>query len=284
MHPLLRARADAQLGLFTSTDALRAGYGHQEIQRRCRAGSWRRLRRGVYATAADLAAAEERGRRHRLDCLAVLLTLGRPATAISSVSAARLGGLPVRRGLEDTVRLTDPVVWRRGEGYRATRASLAPGEVVRAGPVRLTAAALADGRAESPPESRGRLRILGAGLPVPELQVEIRVPGGRLVAVVDAWFDREAVAVEFDGQVEYTDPWRGRSPERVLWEEKRREDELRALGVRVVRVADADLGAGWPALERRLRGLLAVPGPVVRPFEAVPRELGRRRADGPPSS
>ena len=108
------------------------------------------------------------------------------------------------------------------------------------------AAALADGRAESPLETRGRLRMLGAGLPPPELQVEIK-DGGRLVGVVDAWFDEAAVAVEFDGQVKYTDPWRGRSPERVLWDEKRREDELRSLDIRVVRVVDADIDSGLGA-------------------------------------
>ncbi|WP_241038313.1 hypothetical protein [Blastococcus litoris] len=139
------------------------------------------------------------------------------------------------------------------------------------------ATALADGRAESPLETRGRLRILGAGLPAPELQVEIEA-GGRLVGVVDAWFEAAAVAVEFDGQVKYTDPWRGRDPQRVLWEEKRREDELRALDIRVVRLTDADTRAGWPAVERRLRGLLAAPGPAVRQFTAVPRVRGVRRA------
>ena len=38
------------------------------------------------------------------------------------------------------------------------------------------AVGLADGRAESPLETRGRLRILGSGLPAPELQVVIN-PG-----------------------------------------------------------------------------------------------------------
>ena len=137
------------------------------------------------------------------------------------------------------------------------------------------AVALADGRAESPLETRGRLRIVGAGLPRPELQVEIRT-GGRLVGVVDAWFDEAAVAVEFDGRVKYTDPWRGRSPERVLWDEKRREDELRALDIRVVRIADADLGARWPRVEARLRRLLARPGPAGRRFTATPRLQGSR--------
>ena len=53
--------------------------------------------------------------------------------------------------------------------------------------------ALADGRAESPLETRGRLHIVGSGLPAPSLQVEIRTPG-RLVAVVDAWFDDAAAS------------------------------------------------------------------------------------------
>ncbi|MET0763580.1 MAG: hypothetical protein ABWY29_01850 [Blastococcus sp.] len=138
------------------------------------------------------------------------------------------------------------------------------------------AAALADGRAESPLETRGRLRLVGAGFPTPELQVEIH-GAGRLIAVVDAWFDEPAVAVEFDGRVKYTDPWRGRSPERVLWEEKRREDELRALDIRVVRVADADLGARWTDVETQLGRLLTIPGPSARRFTATPRAHGRRR-------
>jgi hypothetical protein len=133
------------------------------------------------------------------------------------------------------------------------------------------------GRAESPLETRGRLRIVGSGLDAPALQVEIRT-SARLVAVVDAWFDDAAVAVEFDGRVKYTDPWRDRSPERVLWDEKRREDELRALDIRVVRIADADLGPTWPTIETRLRELLAAAGPSIRCFTATPRLLGRQRS------
>jgi hypothetical protein len=143
------------------------------------------------------------------------------------------------------------------------------------------AAALANGRAESPLETRGRLRMLGAGLPTPELQVEIR-HGGRLAGVVDAWFEGAAVAVEFDGKVKYTDPWRGRSPERVLWDEKRREDELRALDIRVVRIADEDLGAArWLRVEQRLRDLVASSGPGVRRFTAAPRPRGVLRTARP---
>ena len=329
MHPVLRAAADSQWGLFTAADARRAGYGHDEVRSLRASGRWVRLRRGVYTTAERLTELE--GRRHGADCLAVLLDLDRPRAAISHGSAARLLDLPVRADLGRTVRLTDPEQWRAGSGFRMTCAPLGADEVVRHGPFRLTspartlvdcarewpledavvamdaallagrttrpemsrvlaaqpswrgaprarrAVALADGRAESPLETRGRLRIAGAGLPVPELQVEIRA-GGRLVAVVDGWFEAAAVAVEFDGRVKYRDPWRGRSAERVLWEEKRREDELRGLDVRVVRIVDADLDDRWPARAADLRRLLAVPGPAARRFTAHPRTEGRRRS------
>ncbi len=328
MHPVLRAAAERQWGLFTAVDARRAGYGHDEIRALCGTGRWVRLRRGVYTTPGRLA--EIGSRRHGADCLAALLFLDRPGTAVSHGSAARLLDVPVWGGLDPTVRLTDPEQWRVGSGFRIACAPLGPEEVVRHGPFRLTspartlvdcarewplehavvamdaallagrttpqdlartavaqqswrgapaarrAVALADGRAESPLETRGRLRILGAGLPTPELQVEIRSPG-RSVAVVDAWFDDAAVAVESDGRVEYTDPWRGRSAGQVLWDEKRREDDLRALGIRVVRVAGADLGDRWPAVADRLASLLAAPGPAVRRWTATPRTRGRRR-------
>ncbi|TFV86417.1 type IV toxin-antitoxin system AbiEi family antitoxin domain-containing protein [Blastococcus sp. CT_GayMR16] len=327
MHPLLRAVAERQYGVFTAVDARRAGYGHPEIRHLCASGRWHRLRRGIYVTADELARADTGSRRHRLECLAVLLALDRPTAAISHLSAARLWGVPLRRQQASDVRLTDPAHGRRGSGFLVTRAPLGPDEIGTRGALRFTTAArtlidcardwpledavvamdagvltgkvtpaelldaaarsrrwpggrqaeralsLTDGRAESPLETRGRLRIVGSGLPSPELQVEIRV-GGRLIAVVDAWFDEAAVAVEFDGRVKYTDPWRGRSPEQVLWDEKRREDELRALDIGVVRIAEADLGANWRRVEDPLRSLLARPRPSGRRYSATARERG----------
>ena len=330
MHPVLRARAEARFGLFTTAEAILAGYRPSEIRDLCTSGRWVRLRRGVLVTAPDLAAGEEEGRRHRIDCLGVLLSLGRPTAAISHASAARLWSLPVPHPVDPTIRLTDPDQWRKGRGWRMTCAPLRSAERWHSGPLRLTsaprtlvdcarewpledavtamdaalladrttidevreaaaaihhwpgasravrAAALADGRAESPLETRGRLRIIGSGLPAPQLQVEIRT-ANRLVGVVDAWFDGAAVAIEFDGRVKYTNPWRERSPERVLWEEKRREDDLRSLDIRVVRVAEADRGNRWPAVEARLRQLVGAAGPSARRFTAILRVHGVRR-------
>jgi predicted transcriptional regulator of viral defense system len=128
---------------------------------------------------------------------------------------------------------------------------------------------LADGRAESPLETLGRLAFLEAGLPRPELQVDLHGPRG-FVARVDGWYEDAAVAVEFDGAVKYFDPWDGRTPAEVAWEEKRREDAIRALDVRVVRVVQADL----PKLlgpAAQLRDLLARPLSGPRRFHVVRR-------------
>jgi hypothetical protein len=53
---------------------------------------------------------------------------------------------------------------------------------------------------------------------------------------------------------------------------------LRGLDIRVVRIAEADLGPRWMRIESRLRELVASPGPAHRRFTAVARVNGRQRA------
>jgi hypothetical protein len=96
------------------------------------------------------------------------------------------------------------------------------------------------------------------------------------VGRVDVWFEDAAVAVEFDGRVKYDDPFAGRTAAQVLWEEKRREDEIRELGVRMLRIVQADLGGTWPATADRLRGLLATRSVTQPRFRAVPSTTRRR--------
>ena len=147
---------------------------------------------------------------------------------------------------------------------------------VRGTPAACRAVERADARAESWLETAWRLRHLAAGLPAPQLQVEIWI-AGRLVKVVDGWLPEQALAIECDGQVKYTDPYRGRSPAQVLWAEKKAEDALRAVGVRVVRLTSADVYGGWAAAEARIRREVAAPLPRLAPFRAVPRAAGRAR-------
>lgn len=47
----------------------------------------------------------------------------------------------------------------------------------------------------------------------------------------------------------------------MAWDEKRREDRMRALGVRFVRIADEDLGTPRPGVVERIGTLLSDPVP-----------------------
>jgi hypothetical protein len=136
---------------------------------------------------------------------------------------------------------------------------------------------LADGRAESPLETRGRLAMLSAGLPRPDLQVEIYDSAGR-IGRVDAWYEDAAIAIEFDGRVKYDDP-RDASPAEVLWKEKRREDRMRDAGARVVRIVNDDLGPTWPQKVARIRSLLTGRLPSERRFRTVPTTEPTRSAE-----
>jgi len=180
------------------------------------------------------------------------------------------GVMSVARTLVDCARewsLTDAVVAIDAalQGTKATRAELL--RAVLAGTHRpgiaqaARALGLADGRAESPLETRGRLALLASGLPLPELQVEIHDADG-LIGRVDGWYEEAAVALELDGRVKYTDPG-------VLWKEKRREDRMRAVGIRFVRAGNEDLGQPWAGVVARLAGLLAAPYVGPRRFRAV---------------
>lgn len=78
--------------------------------------------------------------------------------------------------------------------------------------------AFADRRSESPGESVSRVALAAAGLPAPDLQVELLL-GGRHVRVDFMW-PRLRLVGEFDGRVKYGEG-------RDLWLEKEREDLIR---------------------------------------------------------
>lgn len=101
-----------------------------------------------------------------------------------------------------------------------------------------------DPRSESPGESLSRMIMDREGLPRRELQRVIRVDGVML-GRVDFYFDELGIVGEFDGKVKYSggvDATDGaRTPQQVVWEEKKREDALRAAGLDVIRWTWADL-------------------------------------------
>jgi predicted transcriptional regulator of viral defense system len=127
---------------------------------------------------------------------------------------------------------------------------------------------LSDGRAESPLETKGRLRLLASGLPRPELQVDLHDERG-FIGRVDAWYEEAALALEFDGRMKYEQPLGGRSPAQVLWDEKRREDRMRAVDVRMVRIVNDDFGPLWSRVVAGIRDRLANPYVGPRRFRVV---------------
>ena len=134
---------------------------------------------------------------------------------------------------DESVALLDRLVAARVVALadvRAAVAALPPGG--RGNVAARRAALLADGLAESPPETRLRLLLHRSGLPRPVAQFDVRV-GGRFVARVDfAWPDRR-VAVEYDGA------WHG-DPEQFP-RDRRRLNRLAAAGWRAHFVTKEDM-------------------------------------------
>lgn len=121
------------------------------------------------------------------------------------------------------------------------------------------AAEFADGRAESPLESIARTVCYEHGLPAPELQVWLRGRCGNDFRV-DMFFTQFDTIFDPDGKVKYRLP--DRDPADVIWDEKVREDSLRAAGHQFVRATH--------------RQLTTDPGGVVaRLKEAFDRSLAR---------
>lgn len=97
-------------------------------------------------------------------------------------------------------------------------------------------AAFADGRSESPGESRSRIVLAGLDLPPINLQVDVRDSHGRVIARTDFGIPDLRVYGEFDGQVKYGRLLRpGQDPGEVVFQEKQREDQVRDTDAEVVR-------------------------------------------------
>ena len=90
---------------------------------------------------------------------------------------------------------------------------------------------LADGRAESPMESRLRATICLAGLPRPQVQVNLHDDQGRRLARVDLYYPGHRLVIEFDGGTH----------RETLVEDNRRQNRILAAGYRLLRFTSADL-------------------------------------------
>ncbi|WP_024796624.1 hypothetical protein [Tomitella biformata] len=113
-----------------------------------------------------------------------------------------------------------------------------------------------DGRSESPGESRSRVILSQLGLPVFDLQFEVRDGRGNLVGRSDFALPGHQVLGEFDGKVKYGRYLRpGQTAGDAVFEEKRREDRLRDLGWQVVRWTWGDLAHPQAIADRFARAI-----------------------------
>lgn len=103
------------------------------------------------------------------------------------------------------------------------------------GPTVRSAFGFANGSSESVGESRLRVLMHSEGLPAPVLQAVFNDADG-FIGRVDFYFPEYRTIVEFDGLSKYAD-----GSSLVLIREKDREDRLRALNLRVIRITWADL-------------------------------------------
>lgn len=116
--------------------------------------------------------------------------------------------------------------------------------------------AFADGRSESPTESRSRVLMHQLGIEIPDLQVEIYDERGFAGRCDFCWRERRLLG-EYDGRGKYLrDSGLAIDPAEVVWREKRREDRLRRCDYDMVRWTKAEL-ADPPAFRRLILGALA---------------------------
>lgn len=110
------------------------------------------------------------------------------------------------------------------------------------------AVALADGRAESPMETRLRMDLVAARLPTPAVQVELQDRAGQFLARVDLFYPDARLVIEFDGQ----------NHRDRLAADLRRQNALVNAGYQLLRFTAGDLAVrgAVAAQVRRARKLL----------------------------
>ena len=101
----------------------------------------------------------------------------------------------------------------------------------RAGASRLRQLAQVAAPAESPMETRLRWLLIKAGLPLPEVQVDLYDDAGQFVGRADLYYPAAHLVIEFDG---------GNHRDRLVSDD-RRQNSLVSAGYRVLRFTVADV-------------------------------------------
>lgn len=168
-----------------------------------------------------------RARRAHLRPHDVLRRLDVPVTS-AEATAVRLAGMLPR---VDAVAAVDRMIATGFVSLETVRQLAAQSRGPGSARAR-TVCSLADGKAESPQETRLRLLVHASGLPTPVAQFRVHDERG-FVARVDFGWPEHKVALEYDGV------WHGEAGQ--FARDRRRLNRLTAAGWRVIFVTAADL-------------------------------------------
>ena len=284
-------RIERHHGLITIGAALRAGFDRRDVIRLVTSGRWIALRRGVYVEAATWEAARlwSGGQVFSHDSAALehgISLIGAPdlvhVTRSGVTGSRRRDGIVQHGAAFETavVQMIDglPVLplartaidIAREHGYSAGLVAI--DSALRLGATRDQLAALrvamahwpgiasadaalddADPGAETAGESLARALVLSLGIGEPRTQFPLRLEDGTV-----AWIDLivGCHAFEFDGRIKLQSTAAGgvatRAAEQVVWDEKKRERLIRALGLGISRIIWADTTTGVEAARARL--------------------------------
>ena len=111
---------------------------------------------------------------------------------------------------------------------------------------------LAEPKSESAMETRLRMVLVMAGLPKPEVQIDIRDDRGHFLGRPDLLYPRQRLAIEYDG---------GNHRDRMV-EDNRRQNGLVGAGYRLLRFTAADVYASPETAAMQVRHSLAARTPV----------------------
>jgi hypothetical protein len=159
---------------------------------------------------------------------------------------------------EPAVVLADAALHRQLVDRRALAEALRRARGWQGAPAARRVMTFADGRADGVGESRSRVAMVAHGIPAPCPQWTVRTPSGEFVGRADFGWPELATVGEFDGRVKYGRSLRpGQDPAEVVYQEKLREDAIRACGWWVARWTWGELPDFASVATRLRRGFSA---------------------------
>jgi very-short-patch-repair endonuclease len=288
-HELL-ALAAATDGVLTVQQLAREGLGMRDIHRSRSRGGWTSPVRGILVVPEPADAFRASVRAATLACPSGIVCRGTAARLheLQGLPLWQPSELPTlvlpsdlkrtqRRGLrlhwstvvDDDLEHVDDfprtrVVRTLADLRRLPRAALVslldsalhqdrcPIADLQAVPALATALALADGRSESPLETRLRLVLTAAGLAPEELQFVLRSAAGRFLARLDMAWPGRRPAVEADG--------RGHDQPEALYRDRDRQNDIVLEGWTMLRFTWSDVTQRPAQVVALMRAALALGG------------------------